>query len=247
MAPQKRKSSRSAKRSRRRDATETPRSPLGTLDAAEGKGERRSYSASAEAESGFVRPIERIMGFFKRFKWQCITLLAVSLVLVAAGLAVLLSFDGYSAPRERHPCSCAVAASTSNRLAKAVLSRRAGVSGVHWKTEETGEELLAFMSKCTDGSVVTLSNPFDSVDELRVALLKPFKKNRSSCVVWIVTPEAIEGVANALKELMENNALSGRTVVPAHSRATLVLKSSKSREQLKSSLPHRVVHMLTEV
>ncbi|CBZ27552.1 conserved hypothetical protein [Leishmania mexicana MHOM/GT/2001/U1103] len=247
MAPKTRSGSKSTKRGRIHDAPETPPSSRGSVNAAEKKNKQCSQSARAEAKRSVEGLVGKTLGFVRSYKWWCVALLTVVLVLVAARLAVLLSPSGYAFPRERHPCACAVVASTSNRLAKAVLSRRTGVSGVHWRTEETGLDSLSFATQCSGGAVVTLSGPFESVDQLRAALIAPFKDRRSRCVVWVTTPEAVKRVANSLKELMENNALSGKTVVPAHSRATLMLKSPESREQLKSSLPHRVVHMLTEV
>ncbi|AYU79310.1 hypothetical protein, conserved [Leishmania donovani] len=247
MAPKTRSGSKAATRGRTHDAAATSQSPRGSVNAAEKKNKQRSLSARAEAKRSVEGLVEKAAGFVRRYKWWCIALLTVALALVAARLVVLLSPSGYASPRERHPCSCAVVASTSNRLAKAVLSRRTGVSGVHWRTEEKGLDSLAFATQCSGSAVVTLPGPFESVDQLRAALVAPFKGRRSRCVVWVTTPEAVKRVANSLKELMENNALSGKTVVPAHSRATLMLKSPESREQLKSSLPHRVVHMLTEV
>lgn len=92
-----------------------------------------------------------------------------------------------------------------------------------------------------------LPGAFASVDDLRAALVVPFQEpDIKRCVVWVTTPEAIAAVANALKQLMENNALGGQSMVPEKSRATLVLKTAQTREQLKAKLPHRVVHMLTE-
>ncbi|CAJ1026021.1 hypothetical protein, conserved [Leishmania lindenbergi] len=247
MTPKTRSCSKSTKRGRIRDAAEAPQSSWGSANTAEKKNEQRSQSARAGVQQNLERLSEKTVGFIRRYKWWCIALLAIVMVLVAVGVTMLLSPSGYASSRERHPCLCALAASTSNRLAKAALSRRNGVSGVHWRAEETGLDSLAFVTKCSGGAAVTLTGPFESVDQLRAALLAPFKDHRSRCVVWVTTPEAIKAVANALKELVENNALSGRAVVPVHSRAMLVLKSLESREQLKSSLPHRVVHMLTEV
>ncbi|CAG9574725.1 conserved hypothetical protein [Leishmania major strain Friedlin] len=247
MAPKTRSGSNAKKRGRIRDAAETPQPSRGSASAAEKKSKQRSQSARAEAKRSVEGLEGKAAAFVRRYKWWFTALLAIVLVFAAARLAVLLSPSGDASPQERHPCSCAVVASTTNRLAKAVLSRRTGVSGVHWRTEETGLDSLAFATQCSGGAVVTLPGPFESVDQLRAALMAPFKGRRNRCVVWVTTPEAVKRVANSLKELIENNALSGNTVVPAHSRATLMLKSPESREQLKSSLPHRVVHMLTEV
>ncbi|KAG5504118.1 hypothetical protein GH5_04981 [Leishmania sp. Ghana 2012 LV757] len=247
MAPKTRSGSKSTKRVRERDGAEASHSSRGGVNTAEEKNEQHHQSVIVKIRPRLEVLTEKTAAFIRRYKWWCIALLAIALALVAAGLVVLHSTKGDVSPRERHPCSCAVVASTSNRLAKAVLSRRTGVSGVHLRTEEAGVESLAFVTKCSGGAVTTLHGPFESVDQLRAALVAPFKDHRSRCVVWVTTPDVIKGVANSLKELMENNALGGRTVVPARSRATLILKSLASREQLKSILPHRVVHMLTEV
>ncbi|GET89074.1 hypothetical protein, conserved [Leishmania tarentolae] len=246
MAPKTRSGSKATRRGRMQDTSDVPQPSRGNANSAEQKNKQCSPSSRKESNGAAEGVVGKTVSFIRRYKWWCIALLGVVLALGAAHLAVLRLSSGYAVSRERHPCSCAVAASTSNRLAKAVLSRRAGVSGVHWRTEETGLDSLAFVTQCSGGAVVTLSGPFVSVDQLRAALIAPFKGYRSRCVVWVTTPEAVKQVANSLKELMENNALSGKRVVPVHSRATLVLKSREAREELKSSLPHRVVHMLTE-
>lgn len=151
-----------------------------------------------------------------------------------------------------HPCACATAAASTNLLAKAALSRRSGVSGLHWQrhnsaggTEE--EDPFAFVSRCKDMSVHHLRGPFTSADQLRSAMLQPFAQRSHRCVVWITTPASIQAVANALKELLENNKLGGATVVPPQARGVLVVESSLAREELKDLLPHRVVHMLSSV
>ncbi|KAG5477877.1 hypothetical protein LSCM1_05179 [Leishmania martiniquensis] len=247
MAPKTRSRSKSANRGCAREGTEASQPSRDSENTVEERCNAHNQCIRAQIRPSLESLAEKAADFSRRYRSWRIALVAVTLALVAAGLAVLLSPSVDVSPRERHPCSCAVAASTSNRLAKVVLSRRTGVSGVHFRMEELGADALAFATKCSGAAVITLRGPFESVDQLRAALVAPFKDHRSRCVVWVTTPDVIKGVANSLKGLMENNALSGRTVVPARCRAILVLKAPESREQLKSILPHRVVHMLNEV
>ncbi|KPI84453.1 hypothetical protein ABL78_6482 [Leptomonas seymouri] len=160
---------------------------------------------------------------------------------------LIYNYSGDGATHPRHPCACAAAASASNPLAKVLLSRRSGASGVHWHPSPGEADILGFASSCNDVSMTPLHGPFASVDQLRAEILKSFGRQRGRCVVWLTSPEAIQKVANALKEFLENNALGGTPVVPPQARGTLVVKSAHSREELKNVLPHRVVHMLTDV
>lgn len=166
---------------------------------------------------------------------------------VFIGVALIcVSGSGDAAPRP-HPCACATAAAASNPLAKAALSRRSGVSGVHWQRAAGDANRLDASLGCADAVVAPLNGPYATVAELRAAMQAAFQQPRTRCVVWVTSPEAVQRVANALKELLENNALAGTPVVPPHARGTLVMQSSLSREELKNKLPHRVVHMLTTI
>ncbi|KPA79343.1 putative mitochondrial hypothetical protein [Leptomonas pyrrhocoris] len=168
-------------------------------------------------------------------------------LLISVTVLVLWFCSGGGATHPHHPCACATAASVSNPLAKALLSRRSGVSGVHWHQRRGDADRLDFALNCRGVLVAPLHGPFASVDQLRAETQKSFGSQKSRCVVWVTSPEAIQKVANALKELLENNALGGRPVVPPQARGTLVVKSAHPREELKNILPHRVVHMLTDV
>lgn len=66
-------------------------------------------------------------------------------------------------------------------------------------------------------------------------------------MVWLVPVDSVKGVANALKELLEDNTLRGNRVVPTNSRGVLVLVSSLDRSELRSQLPDRVIHMFTTI
>jgi hypothetical protein len=128
-----------------------------------------------------------------------------------------------------------------------MLSRRSGVSGVHWQQRRGDDDLLAFAANCSDMAVVELRGPFASAAQLREEMQRPFLQQKRRCVTWVTSPEAVLRTANSLKELLENNALGGAVVVQPQARGVLVVKSAHSREGLKDVLPHRVVHMLTDV
>ncbi|KAK7197018.1 hypothetical protein NESM_000645600 [Novymonas esmeraldas] len=267
MAPKTRSSSSSAKvprRGRSREAAHksgpAPDTSAATTEAAERTREAEQRAATttgtttttSKAHHGTTAAAEPVASPASPWRHRHVVFsLAAVVAALFVGAALLVgsreSGGDHGVLPERHPCSCAVPEIASSRLAQVLLSRRSGVSGVHWRTDEPGLDAFSFVSKCGRGAVVVLPGSFETVDELRAALVAPPAGQRGGCTVWVTTPEAVTAVANALKELLENNALTGRTVVPAHSRATLVVRSPKSREELKAELPHRVVHMLTEV
>ena len=194
-------------------------------------------STAAAATAAGAAPPPRI--------WSNAVVVLTTAIAVAL-VCLVWSGSGGSAP-PHHPCACATAASASNPLAKAVLSRRSGVSGVHWHQGSGEPDRLVFAHICNAMVVSTLQDSFTSVDQLRAAMQASFERPKSRCVVWVTTPEAIQKVANAMKELLENNALGGVPVAPPQARGTLVVKSVHAREELKNMLPHRVVHMLTSI
>lgn len=160
----------------------------------------------------------------------------------------------------RSPCSCARPAfmksapgSVQRQLASSLLVPRASaLSAVHVRVSGGGgsggsvssvKTALGFVETC--GVVRHIRSPLATVDELHQALVGPF--TGATCVVWLVEESTIAKVAGALKELLEDNTLRGSPVVPAGSQAMLVLTSDKTREELKATLPHRVVHMFATV
>lgn len=125
------------------------------------------------------------------------------------------------------------------------------VRGVHIHENDyfTVREHLERLEKCCSTSLTLSTQAITSIEALRTLLELPLKRNggRGKCFMYVLKLEHVtpKPVANALKELLENNALQSSVVFP--SRALVIVLSAKTKEDLKDVLPHRVVHLLRYV
>lgn len=207
-------------------------------------------SATASPNKSAVaarRPATRRNSPTPRLSASCATWLKLIAVLLSCiGIAVYVIVIGGSPDEGGSPCPCAVQHHHSNRLASALLGGPRRINGLHLRHSSNRlRASLSFMKDCK-GAVVYAAKTYTSIEELWSDLQAPFAQQRR-CVVWVVALEQIKAIGNALKELIENNALGGAQVVPNGSRGLFLLTSDASREALKDILPHRVVHMLTTV
>ncbi|RHW73203.1 hypothetical protein DPX39_040057000 [Trypanosoma brucei equiperdum] len=163
-------------------------------------------------------------------------LLAVVLTCV---WSIFPPWDATDAP----PCHCFPA---GGEVQQAIASRMFGVTGIHLRGagHSAVEESLRGLSSC--GKLYTLENQFDGVGSFMQRLQHDAKGTR--CVVWLVKDlSVVKHVDNALKELLEDNTLRGNRVLPDGARGLFIVLSNQSREEIKGSLPHRVVHQFRTI
>lgn len=209
-------------------------------------------AAAANAKAEAAVKAEAAAKCWSHCRWPLGVFFAILLIAVAAYFAGALAPSEPTGVRAQSPCPCARAAydaptsDAQRRLAGALFSRRgAAISGVHVRTSSVPDvtAALGFLPGC--GKVVHLAAAPADLEALHKALAAPLR--RSKCVAWVVEEAALAAVASPLKELLEDNSLRGVPVVPHGSRGLLVLVSGKSREELKESMPHRVVHMFASI
>ncbi|PBJ78126.1 hypothetical protein BCY84_04992 [Trypanosoma cruzi cruzi] len=170
-----------------------------------------------------------------RYKWPC----RILGVLCALLLASAHLYFRTGADRD-FPCECI--ASGSGPLVSALASKRLGLTGVHLHTADRAvvEKELTTLLTCV--VLHRLTGVFKDVTELSTRLRNDAAS--AKCIIWFIQDVAVvRGVANSLKELLEENTLRGDEILPEGSRGLFVLVSDKSRKELTEVLPHRVVHM----
>ncbi|ESL11264.1 hypothetical protein TRSC58_00990 [Trypanosoma rangeli SC58] len=170
-----------------------------------------------------------------RYNWPCRILGALCALLIAF---LHLHFNMHA--DYDFPCRCGAAG--GGPLVSALAGRRLGLTGVHLHSVNRSavREQLAALSGCA--TVYRLTDAFEDVPSLSRRLRKDAAGAR--CVVWLVEDvSVVRGVANALKELLEDNTLRGDHILREGSRGLFVLVLGTSREKLVHILPHRVVHM----
>ncbi|RNF22014.1 uncharacterized protein Tco025E_03380 [Trypanosoma conorhini] len=172
-------------------------------------------------------------------RWPCRILGALCALLVA----YVHLYSNMDADHD-FPCRCSEAG--GGPLASALASRRLGLTGVHLHSLNRAavREELAALSRCA--AIHRLTSAFEDVPSFSKRLRRDAAHAR--CIVWLAEDVyVVRGVANAMKELLEDNALRGEHILRDGSRGLFVLMSNNSRGELTNILPHRVVHMFRTI
>lgn len=142
--------------------------------------------------------------------------------------------------------------SGDNRVLYKSLNRAlfTGLSGVYFQTSRSALlPLLKPLESCC--TIVKSVGDIVSIEALQQFIVAPLKtiNREKKCVLYVVTLEHVTppSTAHALKELLEENTLRSRRLLPSDVHALLLIQTEKSLAEVKEALPHRVVHLLRHI